>query len=239
MSKHDRAAGSRARLVRHAQASWGSADYDRISPLGVTQAQELGRWLAAEPGPDYAHVVRGSLRRHAQTLDIIEAAFAAAGRRLPPVRVDPDWNEFNHEPVLRAYAAAHPHDPNVVAARAGDSRALRGLLMSALQGWREGRFDEVAGETWPAFGQRVAAARERVGAAQGVVLIVTSGGAIWRCAQAALDLDDQGLVDAKLSFLRNTSLSEFERGPDRWRMLSWDDVPHLAADVHEHLHSHY
>ena len=239
MRQDERVAGPRVRLIRHAQASWGSADYDCISPLGITQAQHLGQWLAAEPDAAYAQVVRGSLRRHVQTLELIEAAFAVAGRRLPPVRVDPDWNEFNHEPVLRAYAAAHPHDPDVAGARAGDSRALRGLLMSALQGWREGRFDDVAGETWPAFGQRVAAARERVGAAQGLVLVVTSGGAIWRCAQAALGLDDQGLVDAKLSFLRNTSLSEFERGPERWRMLSWDNVPHLAADVHEHLHSHY
>lgn len=228
----------RARLVRHAQASWGSADYDRVSELGLVQARRLGDWLAGD-AVDYAAVVRGSMRRHAQTLDLIAAAFAAAGRPLPPIRVDPDWNEFDHEPVLRAYAAAHPHDEHVAAARAGDSRALRGLLMAALQGWREGRFDDVAPETWQAFGRRIAAARARVDAAAGTALVVTSGGAIWRCAQAALDLDDQALVEANLSFLRNTSVSEFERAPQRWRMLSWDTAPHLAASEHAHLHSHY
>lgn len=232
-------ATQRARLVRHAQASWGSADYDCLSPLGIAQAQQLGRWLAAETAIDYSQLVRGSLRRHAHTLDMIAAAFAAAGRALPPVRVDPDWNEFDHESVLRAYAAAHPDDPNVAAARAGDHRALRELLMAALQGWREGRFDDIASETWPAFGRRVAAARERIAAAHGCVLVVTSGGAIWRCAQAALGLDDQGLIDAKLSFLRNTSLCEFERHAGGWRMLSWDEVPHLAQPEHEPLHSTY
>ena len=50
---------------------------------------------------------------------------------------------------------------------------------------------------------------------------------------------DQGLVDAKLSFLRNTSVCEFERGDGGWRMLSWDQVPHLAQPEHESLHSHY
>jgi broad specificity phosphatase PhoE len=113
------------------------------------------------------------------------------------------------------------------------------MLMAALQAWREGRFDDVAAETWAAFGQRIAAARSRIATDAGAVLVVTSGGAIWRCAQAALDLDDQGLADAKLSFLRNTSFSEFACGPARWRMLSWDAVPHLAEAAHEHLHSHY
>ena len=230
---------ARARLIRHAQASWGSADYDCLSPLGLEQARQLGRWLAAEPAVAYAQLVRGSLRRHAQTLELIESAFAAAGRPLPPARVDPDWNEFDHESVLRGYAAANPADPNVAAARRGDDRALRLVLMAALQGWREGRFDDVASETWPAFGRRVATARERIGAAHGIALVVTSGGAIWRCAQAALDLDDQGLVDAKLSFLRNTSLCEFERAAGRWRMLGWDLVPHLSEPGHASLHSHY
>jgi broad specificity phosphatase PhoE len=237
MRSTDRSA-PRVRLIRHAQASWGSADYDCLSPLGETQARHLGAWLTGEAA-DYVQVVRGSLRRHAQTLDLIAAEFAAAGRALPAARIDPDWNEFDHVPVLRAYAAAHPDDTNVAAARAGDSLALRGLLMAALQGWREGRFDDVAGETWLAFGARVAAARERIAAPDGAVLVVTSGGAIWRCAQAALDLDDQGLAEAKLSFLRNTSISEFEHGRERWRMLSWDTVPHFDAHGHEDLHSHY
>ena len=243
MTGDDRARGdgslpSRVHLIRHAQASWGSADYDCLSPLGETQARHLGRWLTSE-STDYAQVVRGSLRRHVQTLELVAGEFAAAGRALPAARIDPDWNEFDHVPVLRAYAAAHPRDADVIAARAGDDRALRGLLMSALQAWREGRFDDVAGETWPAFGARVAAARDRIAAHAGAVLVVTSGGAIWRCAQAALGLDDRELADAKLSFLRNTSISEFERDRECWRMLSWDKVPHLDAHGHEHLHSHY
>ena len=237
--RDDRAVRARVHLVRHAQASWGSADYDCLSALGGTQARRLGEWLAAESGVRYVQVVRGSLRRHAQTLDAVAGAFAAAGRPLPEPRVDPDWNEFDHESVLRAHIAAHPHDADVAAARGGDDRALRALLMAALQGWREGRFDALASETWPAFGQRIAAARARIDASAGAALVVTSGGAIWRCAQAALGLDDQGLVDAKLSFLRNTSLSEFECGSARWRMLSWDAVPHLAEATHGHMHSHY
>ena len=221
--------------MRHAQASWGSADYDRLSPLGHTQAQRLASWLASDPA-DYTQVVRGNLRRHVETLDTIAAAFAAAGRALPPARIDADWNEFDHEPVLRAYAALHPHDDHVARARAGDKLALRELLGSALQVWRDGQLDARVPETWCAFGQRVAQARARIADDAGTVLIVTSGGVMWRCAQAALDLDDAGLIAANLS-VRNTAISEFERAAERWRMLSWNEVPHL--DACEHLHSHF
>jgi broad specificity phosphatase PhoE len=228
----------RAHLIRHAQASWGSADYDRLSPLGETQARHLGEWLAADTATVYNRVVRGDMRRHAQTLMAIEAAFVAAGRELPTVRIDAGWNEFDHVPILAAYAAAHGEDENLRAAQAGVERAQRAVLAAAVRAWHEGEFDGAVAETWADFGRRIAAARERVGDAIGNVLVVTSGGAMWRCAQAALDLDDAGLAKLGLT-LRNTGISEFEHGSDRWQMRSWDEVPHLADPALQTLHTHY
>ena len=231
-------AAPRAHLIRHAQASWGSADYDRLSRLGETQARHLGEWLATDAATAYCHVVRGDMRRHAQTLDAIEAAFAAAGRQLPAARIDAGWNEFDHVPILAAYAAAHGGDEALHAAQAGDERAQRAVLAAAVRAWHEGQFDGAVPETWAEFGRRVADARERVGGAAGNVLIVTSGGAMWRCAQAALELDDAGLVKLGLQ-LRNTGISQFLRGADRWQMLSWNELPHLADPAQHTLHTHY
>jgi broad specificity phosphatase PhoE len=228
----------RAHLIRHAQASWGSADYDRLSPLGETQARHLGEWLAADAATVYRHVVRGDMLRHAQTLAAIEAAFAAAGRQLPAARIDAGWNEFDHVPILAAYAAAHGGDENLRTAQAGDERAQRAVLAAAVRAWHEGQFDDAVAETWADFGRRVAGARTRVGGATGNVLILTSGGAMWRCAQAALDLDDAGLVKLGLQ-LRNTGISQFLRGADRWQMLSWNELPHLAGLAQQTLHTHY
>ena len=230
------AAPPNARLIRHAQASWGSADYDRLSPLGETQARHLGEWLAADAASFYAGVIRGSLRRHAQTLQAIEAAFAAAGRVLPAAIVDPGWNEFEHEPLLRAYAAAFADDPNLASAVTGDVRAQRAVLVAAVKAWREGLLDAEVAETWSAFGARVAAARARIASAGERVLIVTSGGPMWRCAQAALGVDDSGLARLDLA-LRNTGISDFRHDNPRWTMLSWNEVPHLSRV--EHLHTHY
>ena len=228
----------RARLIRHAQASWGSADYDCLSPLGETQARHLGEWLAKDLTASYAQVIRGSMRRHAQTLVAIEAAFAAAGRPLPATRIDPDWNEFDHEPVLRAYAVANPHDPSLALARAGEVPAQRALLIAAVQAWCAGALDGVE-ESWEMFGRRIAQARARVlGAADGTVLVVTSGGAMWRCAQAALGLDEDALSRTDLA-IHNTGISEFGCTVEPWRMLSWNKLPHLAGPEHQAIVSHY
>jgi broad specificity phosphatase PhoE len=238
MTGADRQPSSRVRLVRHAQASFGSTDYDQLSGRGQQQAQHLARWLVAESRRPYSLVVRGSMLRHAQTLAPIEQAFADAGRPLPPARVDPAWNEFDHEAILRAYAAANPDHSELAKARSGDWNAIRTVLLGALQQWRDGEFDSLVPESWAEFAARVAVARAGLADIDGDLLIVSSGGAISRCAQAALDLDDARMIELNMA-LRNTGISDFHRGAERWRMLSWNELPHLAAAQEQSLASHY
>jgi broad specificity phosphatase PhoE len=64
-------------LIRHGQASYGQADYDRLSPRGEEQARTLGPHLASL-GLDALFV--GPLRRQQQTA---QYAREAAGGRLP------------------------------------------------------------------------------------------------------------------------------------------------------------
>jgi broad specificity phosphatase PhoE len=112
------------------------------------------------------------------------------------------------------------------------------VLLGALQQWCGGTFDGLVPESWAEFAARVAAARASLADIDGDVLVVSSGGAISRCAQAALDLDDAHMIELNLS-LRNTGLSDFRRGAERWRMLSWNELPHLAAADAQSLVSHY
>ena len=57
-------------FVRHGQASFGTDDYDRLSPLGWQQARWLGRHLS-ETGHRYDAVVSGGMRRHRETAQAI------------------------------------------------------------------------------------------------------------------------------------------------------------------------
>ena len=222
-------------LVRHAQASFGSVDYDRLSARGEQQAQRLATWLVAHPELGFSHVATGTLRRHAQTLAAIEDAFARAQRPLPTLAQEPDWNEFDHDALFRAYTAQHPNDP-LLAAAYSDHRAAHALMRAVLRAWAAGELDDTVPESWSAFGARVARARAALnGAVRERVLVVTSGGPIARCAQAALGCDDRRAVTLNLA-LRNTAVSEFRTRDDDWELHIWNMLPHLSAPAdREHV----
>ena len=67
-------------LVRHGQASFGAEDYDQLSALGARQCLALGQHYARR-GVRFAGVLRGSLRRHQQSLAAFAEGFAEGAAR--------------------------------------------------------------------------------------------------------------------------------------------------------------
>jgi broad specificity phosphatase PhoE len=102
-------------------------------------------------------------------------------------------------------------------------------MRAVLHAWADGELDADIAETWSAFGARIARARARLDAApRGRCLVVSSGGPIARCAQAALGCDDRRAVTLNLA-LRNTAVSEFRTHDDNWELHIWNMLPHLSA----------
>lgn len=234
-----RAASARAILVRHAQASFGADDYDQLSARGERQAELLGAWIAAHPELRLQRLVRGTQRRHAQTLDAIARACAQAGRELPEVDVHADWNEFDHVALFHAWAASHRDDArlSLLASEPGSAR-VRGLIGDVFSAWRDGSLDGAMPERWKDFAARAQRALESLAHTPGTNMVVSSGGVIARCAQAALGLDDGRTIAMNLS-IANSAISDFRRHAHGWDLLSWNGLPHLAAAEHIALTSHY
>ena len=94
-------------LVRHGQASFGAADYDQLSPLGTRQCHALGRWLGAQ-GLQFEAVLRGSLRRHVQSL----SALAEGHGAVPDALEWPGLNEYDSAALVKAFHSGPmpPHD---------------------------------------------------------------------------------------------------------------------------------
>jgi len=212
-------------LVRHGQASAGSADYDRLSERGEQQSLRLGQWLAGT-GHAFDAVVVGNMRRHRQTFEAIAAGYAERGLPLPAPEFDGGLDEFDHHAVFDGFARAHPQHPAVLGSKQGGLQALGAMIHAALSAWSEDRIADVP-ESWRAFGERVATAGERL-AARGSqdVLVLTSGGVISRLAQATLGGSDRSAVDLNLS-LRNSGLCEFHTRPYGLALGSWNALPHL------------
>lgn len=213
-------------LIRHGQASAGSDDYDRLSERGLLQSQRLGRWLAGS-GHAFDTVLVGGMRRHRQTYDAIAAAYGEHGSKLPTAQTDPDLDEFDHHAVFDGFVRDHPDHPAVLARLDGGLLALGGLIHAALGAWAENRIDDVP-ESWQSFGERVAAAGERLAqhTGSGNVLVLSSGGVISRLAQHALGASNRTAIDLNLS-LRNSGMCEFHARPYGLALGSWNALPHL------------
>ena len=216
-------------FVRHAQASFGTDDYDRLSPLGWTQAGHLGRWLAAEPH-GFAHVRTGAMRRHRETYEAIRRAFAEAGHPLPAAEEDADLNEFDHGAVIRAYLVERADADMRSRATAHDPAVIGPMLHAAISAWAHDELEAVP-ERWETFGARVASAAAAAADAgcRGPVLVVSSGGVIARIAQQALEVPAARAVDLNLA-IRNASINEFHAGRGGLRFGSFNTLPHLAHD---------
>jgi broad specificity phosphatase PhoE len=134
-------------LVRHGQASLGTADYDRLSDIGRRQAQVTGARLA---GTDLVvdRVVSGALTRQRDTAQAVLAALGWPGSRL---RVDDRLDEYDHVGVMAR------HTPEITFATATASgeagRALQSTLEEAIGRWISGEAGYA--ETHDAFIGRV------------------------------------------------------------------------------------
>lgn len=88
-------------LIRHGQASFGADDYDVLSPVGVEQAQVLGRHLA-DLGLTFDRCLSGDLRRQQHTASAAFDQYRALGLSAPTLEIDPAFNEFDGEAIIRA-----------------------------------------------------------------------------------------------------------------------------------------
>jgi broad specificity phosphatase PhoE len=203
-------------LVRHAQASFGTDDYDRLSELGWRQSRWLGEYFA-QRGATFDAVLRGSLRRHAETLAGIAQGL---GRDLDAAE-DARLNEYDSHALLHAHLKGKPMP------QSADRREHFRILREAMYAWTDGTLAGHPHEPFSEFRGRVlgALADLRAGRAKRV-LVVSSGGPISTILAEVLGMPQRGVVDLNLQ-TRNTGITELQAGARRIQCISFNNVPHL------------
>src|SRR5690349_15683872 len=208
-------------LIRHAQASFGARDYDKLSSLGEQQARRLGETLS-DVKPDL--VVSGSMRRHEQTATL--AGFTP--------EVDKGYDEFDHEQVIIAHKPAYRVRPVMLAdlARTGNpQRAFQDMFTAATQQWIDG--GDGYTETFEAFCERSESAvrrtAERLGKG-GTALVFTSGGPIAAVVSRLLSGGDG--MWAKLNPVTiNTAITKVVSGRGGLTVVSYNEHVHVGTEM--------
>jgi broad specificity phosphatase PhoE len=207
-------------LVRHGQASFGAADYDQLSPLGARQCERLGAWFAAR-GLRFDAVLRGSLRRHAQSLEGIVRGLGDAAA--PEAGVWPGLNEYDGEAVIRAVHAGPLPAPTTPEAYRDHFRLLR----QGLAAWMQGSTAPEGMPTYAEFATGIRQALDHVRTqCSGNVLLVSSGGPITTAVGQVLGTPAETTIELNLR-LRNSALTEFAFTPKRHMLQSYNHLPHL------------
>jgi broad specificity phosphatase PhoE len=216
-------------LVRHAQAAYGTDNYDRLTETGFAQARLLGKYLGMR-GIRFEAVYMGELRRHAETVQGMLEAYPHASNAPGPERLA-GLNEYNAEGLVLALTGSSPA-PDLAAAQR-DPMLVRErfrILKQALLAWTEGRIQPAGMPVWQSFQDAAVAtlieARQRY--PDGNVLMISSGGPISAAVAAALDAPARTAVELNLR-MRNSSVTEFACSARRHSLVSFNALPHLDA----------
>ena len=203
-------------LVRHGQASLGTADYDVLSDLGREQARLAGRRVAGT-NLRVDRVVTGRLKRQ---LDTASELLGAAGTDVPQT-IDARLDEWDHDAVLAAHGTV-----NLATPPANDELQIQ--VEIALSKWLAVPGDEPGSHGHFLDGGR--AIVEELGALPGTTMAVTSGGIIAGVCAGLLELPDAQWP--KLSrIITNASFTKIiTSGRHGQLLVTFNDHAHLEAD---------
>lgn len=232
---------SKIYLFRHAQASFGAANYDQLSPKGELQSAALGKYLV-EKKVKFDKLFVGPLRRQQHTFEIVKSVYDKHNMDLPTPVMLPELVEHDgfkatriglpkmteKVPFLQELQAEIDENPTL--------KRRNSLLMFEyfMNEWVDGKVAVEGLETWKTFREKVdkgvdiilenTKKGEQVGA-------FTSGGTISAIVGTALSVGDEKRIAALNFSILNTSFSTFLYSNEKFNLLSVNELPHLEGDM--------
>ncbi len=212
-------------LIRHAQASFGAANYDKLSPLGHEQSRELGRALKAQGVAPSAFWV-GTLTRHRETLEgILEGMEIEA-----TPQIHAGFDEFDFTALLNAKYAGQPAPENMHTERKSHFRTLRETVLE----WEQDAIPNPP-ETWADFTTRTSdALKSAMNPTHAQTIAISSGGAMGRIISQVLDCGPGQQVKLQLQ-TKNCSVTRFIYSAKACYLHGFNETPHINAANQERL----
>lgn len=224
-------------LIRHGQASYGEADYDRLSSRGQEQARALGAFLA---GAGIQQVYTGPLNRQVGTTAI---ATEAAGGALPDATIVPELAEYPAFDLLQHFMPKLvATDPKFAALTQTPTRELANeAFHTILNRWARDEWGIEGVERVTEFRARVSRGLDRIvrdvrsGAR---IAVVTSAGPIGVAVGLTFGATEHHMIRTSI-VIRNASITElrfrsrdFDWHPERVALIAFNSTHHLPPELH-------
>lgn len=217
-------------LVRHGQASFGTDNYDQLSATGREQVQVLGTYFAGL-GERIDAIYSGALMRQRETAEILASAVSPQ----PPVRIDPAFDEYDSEVILREYAASLSPEQLAEAGWPGlhtDRRRFQFFLERAARAWVEATIAAAGMTPWQGFHGRIVAAVEKIMREEGrskTLIVSTSGGVIGTIVAHVMGLANHVGIELNWA-VHNASITRLIYNAEKISLSMFNGLPHLDRD---------
>ena len=216
-------------LVRHAQASFGAENYDKLSELGLRQSTYIPGHFSDDPTISRV-LYRGDMLRHRETAD-----YSFSG--MTPI-VNPGLNEFDHMNVLSVYQPAI-HDKEkmmeIVMTQKDPKQFIEDEFKAAMLRWMNEEGTTSYNETFRDFKTRtldtiqdiIAAARREK---HKEVIAVTSGGVISLYMTVLNEMPLTRMIDLN-QHIANTSVTSLLFNDKKVTLSYYNNFSHLPKDM--------
>lgn len=215
-------------LARHGQATFGMGTYEQLSDQGRAQMRHLGEVLLSR-GVEVERILCGELERQRESAEVLAAVLGG-----PAVSIVPDWDEYDHMPLIARVKPSYRKHWLMVAdlARTGNpSRRLQELIDEALVGWVEPDAGEPASdavETFASYSRRAEAALAEAASQGGTTVVVSSAGTISAAVAPLVGITPQAWPTLHRVMV-NSSLTKVVRGQRGLSLVSFNEHGHLEG----------
>lgn len=225
-------------LVRHAQASFFSENYDQLSPVGQRQASVLGEHLARRK-VRFDAVYTGPASRHRETAALVGEEYRRAGLPWPDGQILDGLEEHRADTLLRKESERlleqHPHLLELVEGYRGAKepadvqKNFQKLFETVTLMWTRNEVQSDGLDAWDVFNKNVIdAVRTMMSTSDrgGRIIGFSSVGPISVALQMALSSDVHTALHLGWR-LRNCSLTQFIFNRERVTLDLFNSVAHL------------
>jgi broad specificity phosphatase PhoE len=216
-------------LVRHAQASFGAENYDKLSELGLKQSTYIPAHFSDDPKVSRV-LYRGDMLRHKETADYSFTGMA-------PI-IHAGLNEFDHMNVLTVYQPDINNKEKmmeIVMNQKDPKQFVEDEFRNAILRWMKEEGTTSYNETFQDFKIRVtnaiqdiisAARREK----QKEVIAVTSGGVISLYMALLMDMPIERMIEMN-QHIANTSVTSLLFNDKKTTLSYYNNFSHLPKDM--------
>lgn len=217
-------------VIRHGQASFGEANYDKLSDKGCRQAEVLGEYLR-DCGIAFDATYSGDLQRQRKTAELATASQSRPSTHTIDARFNEIQNEEQFEDLVPRVLEIDPSLQSLVDLGLGSSKNYQKILKVIFNYWVSPACPDSDIQSWANFSGNVHAALRDIIAAQGAgktIGLFTSGGTIATIVAHVLGLSSKHVYDFYEPII-NCSVTQLFYSGDRTSMSYFND--HSFLDV--------